>query len=79
MIHGIEQPHTPAVFTKETDILRIHAAHHINKHYPAWKQLNILRAGVKSDAKRMGVFIDAVRAWSNQAKPSLAALELIKP
>ena len=54
----------------------------IYKYYPAWKQSNILRDGTAEQKNEMGLFIDAVRDWSNQSTtpdPLDGSLELIIP
>jgi len=53
----------------------------IYKYYPDWKQSNILRDGTAEQKNKMGLFIDAVRDWSNQSTPDPldGSLELIIP
>lgn len=66
----------------EMDVLqekRMVAQHKITGQYPVWKQVNILRAGTKSEQTKMGTFVDAVRNWSNDPKSTLKQLEKIKP
>ena len=46
------------------------AQNHIYKYYPTWKQSNILRENNSEEVTKMGSFIDAVRAWSNQPNPN---------
>jgi hypothetical protein len=57
------------------------AQEHIFKYYPSWKQSNILRENDTEKVTKMGVFIDAVRDWSNQENPDPwdGSLELIIP
>jgi hypothetical protein len=57
------------------------AQEHIFKYYPSWKQSNILRENDPQEVTKMGIFIDAVRDWSNQANPDPwdGSLELIVP
>ena len=52
---------------------------HILTAYPEWQQINILRVGTPEEKERMGQFIDACRAWSNDANPDPAALATIQP
>lgn len=52
---------------------------HIDRHYPTYKQLNILRVGTPEEIAAMGAFIDACRTWSNGESPDPAALEAIQP
>ncbi|QOZ83188.1 MULTISPECIES: hypothetical protein [Chromobacterium] len=52
---------------------------HINRQYPVWQQLNILRSGSIEEQARMGKFIDACRDWSNGEQPDPAELERIQP
>ncbi len=52
---------------------------HIVTSYPEWQQINILRVGTPEQKERMGQFIDACRAWSNDANPDPAALATIQP
>ena len=58
---------------------RWRAQQHIVAVYPDWQQLNILRAGDPQAIQRMGRFIDAVRAWSNDPKSTEPALQKITP
>ncbi|MGQ0710045.1 MAG: hypothetical protein ACT4NV_09885 [Rhodoferax sp.] len=58
---------------------RKHCAAHIERYYPAHKQLNTLRKGDATEVAKMGAFIDACRAWSNGEAPDPAALEAIQP
>ena len=58
---------------------RWRAQQHIVAIYPEWQQLNLLRSGDMATIKRMGRFIDAVRAWSNDPKSTEHALQKIKP
>ena len=54
----------------------------IYKYYPDWKQSNTLRDGTAEQKNKMGLFIDAVRDWSNQSTtpdPLDGSLELIIP
>ena len=57
------------------------AQEHIFKYYPSWKQSNILRENDPQEVTKMGIFIDAVRNWSNQENvdPWDGSLELITP
>lgn len=57
------------------------AQEHIFKYYPSWKQSNILRENDSQEVTKMGIFIDAVRGWSNQANPDPwdGSLDLITP
>jgi hypothetical protein len=43
------------------------AARQILKYYPEWRQLNIIRTGTEEEKTQMSEFIDACRAWSNDA------------
>jgi len=43
------------------------AAKKITKHYPEWRQLNILRNGTPEETAAMTAFIDGCRAWSNDS------------
>lgn len=52
---------------------------HIDRHYPTYKQLNILRLGAAEEVAKMGTFIDACRDWSNGDNPDPAALAAITP
>lgn len=55
------------------------AGEHINKYYPTYKQLNLLRSGTKAEKDKMDTFINACRDWSNGENPDPAALEAIQP
>lgn len=61
------------------DINRRLCGEHIERHYPTYKQLNILRAGTAAEKTKMGAFIDACRTWSNGENPDPVALEKITP
>lgn len=61
------------------NVIRRMCAAHIERHYPTYKQLNILRSGDPVEVAKMGAFIDACRAWSNGENPDPAALEAIQP
>ena len=52
---------------------------HIERHYPTYKQLNLLRSGTKAEKDKMDTFINACRDWSNGENPDPAALEAIQP
>lgn len=52
---------------------------YIQRYYPIWQQLNLMRGGSAAQQKAMGQFIDACRAWSNGESLDLQALEAIKP
>ncbi|PTU72486.1 hypothetical protein DBB33_10775 [Chromobacterium haemolyticum] len=54
-------------------------AAYIHRYYPVHVQLNILRTGSEDERKKMSVFIDACRAWSNQVSGTRAELEKIRP
>ncbi|MBM2883171.1 hypothetical protein JFK97_02095 [Chromobacterium phragmitis] len=51
----------------------------INRYYPVWQQLNILRSGTTEEQATMDQFINACRAWSNGDQPDPAELEKIQP
>lgn len=57
------------------------AQDYIFKYYPSWKQSNILRENNPQEVTKMGNFIDAVRAWSNNTNPDPwdGSLEQIVP
>lgn len=59
----IERPPTVALVKEE-------AAHRIERHYPVYKQLNILREGGAALAI-MSAYIDAVRAASNRLEAEM--------
>ena len=52
---------------------------HIDRYYPTYKQLNIMRTGSAEEVAKMGAFIDACRDWSNGDNPDPAALAAITP
>ncbi|KMN36402.1 hypothetical protein VI26_06745 [Chromobacterium sp. LK1] len=54
-------------------------AAYIHRYYPVHVQLNVLRTGSEDERKKMSVFIDACRVWSNQKSATSAELEKIKP
>ncbi|MGQ0710351.1 MAG: hypothetical protein ACT4NV_11445 [Rhodoferax sp.] len=58
---------------------RKHCAAHIERHYPTYKQLNVLRSGDPAAIAAMGTFIDLCREWSNGEQPDPAELEAIQP
>lgn len=58
---------------------RVRCAAHIERHYPTYKQLNLLRSGTKAEKDKMDTFINACRDWSNGENPDPAALEAIQP
>ena len=60
-------------------IARQQCAAHIQRHYPLYRQINILRGTDTEAIARMSIFIDSCRAWSNGANPDPAALEAIQP
>ncbi|WP_199154419.1 hypothetical protein [Chromobacterium sp. ASV23] len=60
-------------------LFRASCESHIERYYPIWQQLNILRAGTDADKSKMGTFIDACRAWSNGPNPDQNLLQTIKP
>jgi len=66
-------------FSYSEDETREMARIKIERHYPTYKQLNILRAGTEAEIGQMGTFIDAVRAWSNGENPVPAELEAVQP
>jgi len=68
---GLESPLT--IWAREQ------CAAYINQYYPAYKQLNLLRAGTPAEQDQMTAFIDACRAWSNGVNPDPAALAAIQP
>ena len=47
--------------------------------YPEWHQLNILRSGDEQLTHRMGMFIDAVRDWSNDPDSTEEQFKKIQP
>lgn len=51
----------------------------INEHYPISKQLNILRESDKAEKRKMVVFIDACRNWSNDSSSDPMAIQDIAP
>ncbi len=63
----------------EDEKKRIAARARIVEFYPEWKQLNILREGDATSITKMGIFIDACRAWSNDATSEFTSLEKIIP
>ncbi|BBH15226.1 hypothetical protein JD974_01095 [Chromobacterium haemolyticum] len=62
-----------------SECARVQCAAHIEKYYPIFKQLNLLRDGDDEEKKQMSAFINACQAWSNQASGTRAELEKIKP
>lgn len=79
IIAGLEvDPATLTLFYSDAEIREM-ARIKIERHYPTYKQLNILRAGTDEEKTQMGTFIDAVRAWSNGESPVPAELEAIQP
>ena len=50
---------------------------YIERTYPVYMQLNILRSGTKDEKAKMDAFIDACRAWSNGTNPDPANLQKI--
>lgn len=68
---GLERP--VVVWARDT------CAAYIHRHYPVHVQLNVLRTGSEDERKKMSVFIDACRTWSNQTSATSAELEKIKP
>jgi hypothetical protein len=58
---------------------RRQAALRIQQCYPFYKQLNILRSSDKAAKKKMVVFIDQCRAWSNDAMSDPTLIEQIVP
>jgi len=56
-----------------------YAGLYINRFYPVYKQLNILRSGSKEEQQQMDVFIEACRAWANSAAPVLSDVTKIVP
>lgn len=61
------------------DIARRRCATHIERHYPTYKQLNLMRSGTKAEKDKMDTFINACRDWSKSQNPDPAALEAIQP
>ena len=55
------------------------AGEYIERHYPLYRQVNLLRTGVQAEIERMSVFIDACRAWANGASPDPMVLVAILP
>lgn len=68
-----------AVAEARAEQARLLASQKINGAYPLWKQMNVMLSGTDAERQQMSAFISAVRAWSNQAEPNLAALEAIQP
>ena len=68
-----------AVADANAGIARRRCAAHIERHYPTYKQLNLLRNGTNDEKDKMGAFINACRDWSNGENPDPAALEAIQP
>lgn len=60
-------------------VARLRCRDHIERHYPPYKQINILRSGTDAEKASMGDFIDRCRAWSNGESQDPAALEAIQP
>ncbi len=58
---------------------RLKAGQHINQSYPLWKQVNLLRSGDKSAMKKMALFIDKCRKWSNDLSIDKALINRIEP
>ena len=50
---------------------------YIERTYPVYMQLNILRSGTKDEKAKMDAFIDACRAWSNDTNPDPVNLQKI--
>ncbi|QND82699.1 Uncharacterized protein ChrSV_0470 [Chromobacterium vaccinii] len=63
----------------QTTLTRASCESHIERYYPIWQQLNILRAGTDADKSKMGIFVDACRTWSNGPNPDQTILQTIKP
>jgi len=51
----------------------------IERFYPMYKQINILRGDSKEERERMNRFIDACREWANQENPMLNELSRNTP
>ena len=62
-----------------TDARKMQAHRHMVSVYPEWRQLNILRSGTRKEIARMGKFLDACRAWSNDPNAPEEALAAIQP
>ena len=70
----------PAVDDTPPEEVRRRAARlRISEVYPEWRQLNILRSGTRKEIARMGKFLDACRAWSNDPNAPEEALAAIQP
>ncbi|UTH76109.1 hypothetical protein [Chromobacterium sp. IIBBL 290-4] len=65
--------------TMQVNLARVSCESRIELYYPLWQQLNVMRAGSDVEKSKMGIFIDACRAWSNGVNPDPAALLNIKP
>lgn len=56
-----------------------YAGIYIERFYPVYRQLNILRAGSKAERDQMDMFIEACRAWANSAAHALSDVTKIVP
>jgi hypothetical protein len=56
-----------------------YAGFYINRFYPVYKQLNILRSGSEAEQQQMDAFIEACRAWANSGAPVLSGVSKIVP
>jgi len=61
------------------DVIRRMCGAHIERHYPTYKQLNLMRSGTKAERDKLDAFINACRDWSNGENPDPASLEGIQP
>ena len=76
----IDDQVVPASYQEpEHEHRRIMASQKIVEHYPTWKQINILRSGSPSEQKKMSVFIDAIRHWSNNPDTDLDWINSFSP
>lgn len=75
--HGVS--HSDVAIQLEPHEAADAAGDYIERHYPTYKQLNIMRLGAAEEVAKMGTFIDACRDWSNGDNPDPAALAAITP
>ena len=55
------------------------AGEYIQRHYPIYRQLNLLRAGKPQEIEQMSAFIDHCRDWANAESPDPSVLATIVP
>ena len=66
-------------FTDSTSWRQQQAAQRITQFYPLYKQLNILRSAHSSEQKRMALFIDKCRKWSNDFSIKADIIDRLTP